>query len=42
MKRLFFIFTLLLLPLAAMAQQVQIEKRSQTPCLYPEFKEAKI
>lgn len=42
MKHFFILICLLLLPLAAFSQQVQIEKRSQTPLLYPEFREAKI
>ena len=42
MKHLILIFSMLLMPLMGFAQQVQVEKRSQTALLYPTFQEAKI
>ena len=42
MKHLVLTFSMLLMPLMGLAQQVQIEKRSQTALLYPTFQEAKI
>lgn len=42
MKRMLILWALITLPFVAFAQQAQVEKRSQTPLLYPSFQEAKI